>query len=108
MFQTVSPLFIPLAVFAGGVLAPVLGWARAYLNSKNARDIVSSQGVGESPPVEKMDWKRVAASAVIAALAAVVFLGQYSGAVSVGLPDIETAFVAGFGADKIVKNAIGL
>lgn len=98
---TVSPLFIPLAVFIGGVLAPILGWARAYLDSKKVAAVTTTT-------IEKIDMKRIMASGVIAAIAAVIFLGQYSGAVSVGLPDLELAFIAGFGADKIVKNAIGI
>jgi hypothetical protein len=101
MFQTVSPLWIPVAVFLGGVLAPVLGWARAYLDSKNRAEVMPT-------PIEKLDYKRIIASGFIAVIAALIFLGQYSAAVSVGLPDLELAFVAGFGADKIVKNAIGI
>lgn len=49
-----------------------------------------------------------AVAAVIVVIAAIIFLGQYSAAVSVGLPDLELAFIAGFGADKIVKNAMGI
>ena len=93
-----SPMFIPLAVFLGGILAPILGWARAYLDSKKTPDT----------EIEKIDPKRLGASAVIAVIAAIIFLGQYSTALSVGLPDLELAFIAGFGADKIVKNAIGI
>jgi len=96
MFQAVSPLWIPVAVFVGGVLAPILGWARARLNATRAGT------------TERLEIGRILASAIIALLAAVIFLGQYSAAVSVGLPDLELALVAGFGADKIVKNTIGI
>lgn len=98
MFQELSPTWIPLAVFIGGILAPVLGWARAYQNSK-------SSGKGD---VEHFEYKRLLASGIISAIAALIFLGQYSAAISVGLPDLELAFIAGFGSDKIVKNAIGI
>ena len=100
MFE-ISPFFIPLAVFAGGVLSPIVGWARAYLDTKKTANVTPT-------PIEKLDLVRVGTSAIIAAIAAFLFLGQYATAVSVGLPDIEIAFVAGFGADKIVKNAIGI
>jgi len=96
MFLDMSPMWIPVAVFIGGVLAPILGWARARLDAKKTGD------------VEGLQWERVVASAIIAAIAAFIFLGQYSAAISVGLPDLELAFVAGFGADKIIKNAIGI
>jgi len=101
MFQTVSPYFIPLAVFLGGILAPIVGWARAYLDTKKAQAVTPT-------PTEKLDPVRIIASGVIAFIAALIFLGQYAAAVSVGLPDLELAFVAGFGADKIVKNAVGI
>lgn len=97
-----SPLFIPVAVFIGGICAPILGWARAYLDSKKVAGTVQDAGI------EKFDYKKLIASAIISAIAALIFLGQYASAVSVGIPDLEIAFVAGFGADKIVKNAIGL
>ncbi len=102
MFNSLSPLFIPLAVFAGGCIAPILGWAMNYRTSK------ALQKVAESTPTEQLDWGRVGASAIIAAVAGFLFWGQYSAAISVGLPDIELAFIAGFGADKIVKNVIGI
>jgi len=90
MFTDLSPMWIPVAVFAGGIISPFLGWATAYRESGKA---------------EKISWLKVASSAVIGVIAAFVFFGQYSSAVSVGIPDMELAFVAGFGADKILKNA---
>lgn len=97
MLLQMSPFWIPLAVFLGGVLSPILGWARANQNAKAAG------GEGES-----LNWKKVAASAVIAFIAAVIFFATYSAAISVGFPDLITAFIAGFGADKIVKNGVGI
>lgn len=100
---TMSPFYIPAAVFFGGILAPILGWAAAYRDSKKAPVVP-----GAVPPTEPFDWKREFASAIIAAIAAIIIMGQYAAAISVGLPDLEIAFIAGFGADKIVKNAIGI
>jgi ABC-type transport system involved in cytochrome c biogenesis permease component len=95
-------MWIPVVVFIGGILAPILGWARAYLNTKHDASLV------QNTTIEKLDIKRIYASAVISCIAAFIFLGQYSSAISVGLPDLELAFIAGFGADKIVKNSIGI
>lgn len=102
MFMNLSPMFIPLAVFCGGIFAPVLGWARAYLDSKK------EQGANSEIKVEGFDARRLLASGIIAVIAAMIFMGQYAAAISVGLPDLELAFIAGFGADKIIKNAIGI
>jgi len=96
MLVLMSPWLMPIAVFLGGILSPVLGWARAYRDAKKAGG------------VEKLDIRRVVISTIIAAIFALIFLGQYTFAVSIGLPDLELAFIAGFGADKIVKNAIGI
>jgi hypothetical protein len=107
MMITLSPYFIAIPVLLGAFLSPILGWARAYLNSKAT---VKALEPGETSPggLEQMDWKKVMASTIIGLVAALLFLGQYSGAVSIGLPDLEIALIAGFGADKIVKNLIGL
>jgi hypothetical protein len=97
MFQAVSPFWIPVAVFFGGILAPLLGWAIANRDASIA-------GQAHEP----LEMRRVGASAVISFVASLIFLGQYSAAISVGLPDLELAFVAGFGADKIIKSTIGI
>lgn len=96
MFTVLSPIWILVAVFLGGVCAPILGWARAKLDAQKAGAI------------EPFDFSRLIASSIIAAIAAVLFFSQYSTALSVAFPDVVLAFVAGFGADKIVKNAVGI
>ncbi len=97
MIPTMSPIWVPVAVFFGGIMAPILGWAVANRDAKKA---------GEEH--EKLELRRVGSSSIIAFVAALIFFGQYSAAVSVGLPDLELAFIAGFGADKIIKGAVGI
>lgn len=107
MFTELSPLFIPVAIFLGSVIAPVLGWVRAYQDSKKSQ-IEAAIANEPIPPVEPLDWKKVGISAFIGVLAGLIEFGLYNTAVSVGYADLLTAFIAGFGADKIVKNAIGI
>ena len=51
MFVLMSPWLIPIAVFLGGILSPILGWARAYRDAKKVGDI------------EKLNIRRDSASA---------------------------------------------
>ena len=58
MFGEMNPLLVPLLVCIGGVLSPVLGWARAYQNSKTKSEIL-----------EPFDFKKLVVSAIIAVVA---------------------------------------
>lgn len=84
-------VFIVGAVFAGGVLSPILGYLRAKKDEQ-----------------EQFDWGSFVASVLIAAIAGLIVAGMYYSQPAIALPDIINAFVAGFGADKIVKNVIGI
>ncbi len=97
MFTAMSPMWIPVMVLFGGLMAPILGWAVANRDAKKA-----------GQETEQLELRRVGASAIISFVAALIFFSQYAAAISVGLPDLELAFIAGFGADKIVKGAIGI
>jgi hypothetical protein len=98
-----SPYYIAVAVFLGSILSPVLGWARARLDSKNAAAASPAPA-----PIEQFNYKQLLASAVIGFVAALFYIGQFATVTTVNLADLELALVSGFGADKIIKNFIGI
>lgn len=88
-----NPIFIAPAFMLGGILSPIVGWARAAKNSEAAN----------------FDWLKFLKSFVIALTASLLYFGSlYVNAYAISLSDINIAFVAGFAADKFLKKTLGV
>lgn len=107
-----NPLWVPVVVFLASTISPIVGWAMAYLESKKSQEAALAKtatgAVITLPPLVKVDWLQVLASAIIGLIAAGIEFGLYSSAISVGFPDLLTAAVAGFAGERNVKKFLGL
>jgi xanthine/uracil permease len=108
--NSLNPLLTGVAILLGSILSPVLGWARNYLNNRAfvKAAIRARLTPPKATPEASFDYKQLIASGIIGIVAALITIGSQTGITSVSLHELEITFVAGFGADKLVKNAIGL